>query len=102
MADDPKRMKDPIRTSIKNMVTSIDGETVDPARVLWILGTVVYLIGSLVQIVRCTWDAQTYGIGLAAVLGGGALGVKAKESSEPKENGQAIPPGRRAGEADEK
>lgn len=78
-------MEKPVRTTIKNMATGIDGETIDPARVLWMLGCLVYLGGSVVLIYRGTWDPQNYGIGLAAVLGGGALGVKVKESSEPKE-----------------
>ena len=77
-------MVQPVRTSVKHMITGPDGETVDPARVLWILGTMLFLFGESVTIFKGTWNGQTYGIGLAAVLGGGALGVKAKESTEPK------------------
>lgn len=78
-------MVKPIRTSILHMVTGIDGETVDPARVLWILGTILFLVGEAATIYRGSWNGTNYGVGLAAVLGGGALGVKLKESSEPKE-----------------
>lgn len=67
-----------------DITTGPDGETADPARVLWILGTLVYFGGSVAVMIQGKFDMQTYGIGLAAVLAGGAGGVKMKESTEPK------------------
>lgn len=76
-----------MKRQINDMLTGLDGETIDPARVLWILGVVVFLAGAVVMMVQNKYDMQTYGIGLAAVLGGGAFGVKVKESSEPPAKG---------------
>ncbi len=70
---------------VNDMMTGIDGETVDPARVLWAAGVLVFLAGAVVLMVQGKFDLQTYGIGFGAVLGGGAFGVKIKSSTEPKE-----------------
>lgn len=75
----------PGKIFVKHMVTGPDGETFDPARVLWLIGTVIFFAGEIATIVKGTWNGTNFGIGLAAVLGGGALGVKVKESTEPKE-----------------
>ena len=75
------------RIGLKDLITGIDGETVDPARVLWLLGTLVFLAGEVTTIFKGSWNGVQFGMGLAAVLGGGALGVKVKESSEPKAGG---------------
>lgn len=73
-----------LKKMIVHMITGIDGETVDPARVLWILGCMVFFAGSIDLMVQGKWDMQTYGIALAAVLCGGGLGVRAKAETEPK------------------
>lgn len=73
-----------MKAQVKDMLTGIDGETIDPARVLWVIGTLVFYAGAIQQMFLLKFDMQTYGIGMAAVLAGGGAAIKIKESSEPK------------------
>jgi hypothetical protein len=69
----------------KHSLTGGDNETWDVGRILWALGTLVFLgctVYSLVQ--GAVWDAVKFGTGFGLVLAGGGLGIKLKENTEPK------------------
>lgn len=77
---------------LRDLFTGIDGQTLDPARVIGygsaIAGMAVFLFNSVWSVMHAgTFDAQGYGIGLGAVLGGvmavGA-GVGFKAHTEPQ------------------
>ena len=70
---------------IKDLFTGIDGETHDPARWLWILGTCAFIGFAGYEICKSGhFDMVNFGIAYGTLLGGGAAGVKVKESTEPK------------------
>lgn len=71
---------------IKHLVTGIDGKTYDPSRVLWILGTIVFLIFTGYEVYKTQhFNMTDFGIAYGAILALGASGVKIKETTEPKE-----------------
>lgn len=71
---------------ITDWFTGPDGKTHDPARGLWVLGIVVFLSFSAYTIYKTgAFDMINFGLAYSALLGGGAAGVKIKETSEPKE-----------------
>lgn len=56
----------------------------DLGRVLWALSTLIYLfLASMDVFYTHNFEYQEFGIGLAAVLAGGGLGLNLKKSSEP-------------------
>ncbi len=72
---------------VKDWFTGIDGKTQDPARMLWIVGIVVFLTFCGYQVYKTgVFDMVNFGLAYSALLGGGAAGVKIKESTEPKES----------------
>lgn len=72
---------------IKDSTTGIDGTTFDPARVLWIIGTFVFLALAIhtSYALAKPFDYQSFGIGFGAVLAGGGFAVNVKAATEPKE-----------------
>lgn len=67
---------------IKDLFTSLDGESFDIGRVLWAFGVITFLCLSAYTVI---WQGkafamQDFGIGIGATLaaGGAALGFKAK------------------------
>lgn len=59
---------------LRHLFTEDDNETFDIGRTLWAAGVLVFLflaVYSVVQRPDHTFDAQAYGIALAAVLGAG-------------------------------
>lgn len=71
---------------IKNIFTGIDGVTYDPARALWILGTVSFLLFAGFEVYRTQhFNMVDFGIAYGTILAAGASGVKIKETTEPKE-----------------
>ncbi len=71
-----------------HLVTGIDGDTFDPARVLWILGVVCFLSFSAYGIYKEGKFSMTdFSMAYGTLLAAGAAGVKIKESTEPKEKG---------------
>ena len=74
-----------MKKMIKDLFTGPDGETHDPARWLWIVGVIVFLGLSGFEVYKTNrFDMVNYGIAFGTLLGGGAAGVKIKESTEPK------------------
>ena len=69
---------------IKDLFTGIDGETQDPARWLWILGAVTFLLFAGYSVYNTgKFDMMAFGMAYGALLAGGGAGVKIKESTEP-------------------
>lgn len=69
---------------LKHILTGIDGDTYDPARVLWIVGIVAFLALSGYGVYKSgTFDMVNFGIAYGTLLGAGAAGCKIKESTEP-------------------
>jgi len=70
---------------LKDLFTGPDGKTHDPARWLWIIGIVAFIGFAGFEVYKSgKFDMMNYGLAYAALLGGGAAGVKVKESTEPK------------------
>ena len=73
-----------IRTILVDMITGIDGKTVDPARVYLAGAVLTFLAGALTVIIKThALDFQAFGIGFGALLAGGGLGIAAKSKTEP-------------------
>ena len=65
--------------------TGPDGKTHDPARALWILGMVVFLVFVGIDVYNSKkFDMVNFGLAYGGLLAAGAAGVKIKESTEPK------------------
>ena len=80
-----------LQRMIKDCLTGIDGKTYDPARVVGYgasaLGVATFLFNSVSSVIHThTFDAQGFGIGFGALMGGisavGA-GVRWKSGTEP-------------------
>ena len=75
----------------RQMITGLDGVTVDPARLIGygaaVAGVVGFIFNATWAVLHgAAWDAQSYGIGLGAVLAGVmavGVGVGAKAKTEP-------------------
>lgn len=73
-----------LKTILVDMITGIDGATVDPARVYLAGAVLTFLGGALVVIIKThALDFQAFGIGFGALLAGGGLGIAAKAKTEP-------------------
>ena len=69
---------------IKHILTGIDGETYDPARVIWVAISFTFIVGALYGIFHGKdFNMQDFGIGSGALLGGGGAGVAVKSKTEP-------------------
>jgi hypothetical protein len=70
---------------LNDVFTGPDGKTHDPARWLWIIGILAFLgfCGYEVIYRSGKFDMESFGLAYSALLGGGAAGVKIKESTEP-------------------
>jgi hypothetical protein len=73
-----------IRKLCKDIVTEADGESFDIARLLWIVGAIVFLSMAVWSVVKNhqPLDFMNFGTGLAAVLAGGGIGVGARAKME--------------------
>lgn len=70
---------------IKDWFTGPDGVTYDPARSLWFVGVVAFLIFTSHSVFfnKKDFDMVNFGIAFSGLLAAGAVGVKIKESTEP-------------------
>jgi len=65
--------------------TEKDGKTACPARIMWMLGNVVYLILCIHSVWQTkTFDMQAFAIGFGAIQASGAAAVKIKETTEQR------------------
>ena len=63
----------------KDCVTGLDGVTYDPARVLWIIGVVVFLVLVGITVYHTgVFNMTEFGLAYSGLLAGGAAGVKVK------------------------
>lgn len=70
---------------LNDCFTGIDGQTIDPARVLWIAGIVFFLAFTGHEVYSTNkFDMVNFGIAYGALLAAGAAGVRLKQESEPK------------------
>lgn len=70
---------------IKHMLTGIDGETFDPARVMWIVGLVTALAFTGYEVYNTKhFNIADFCLAYGGLLAAGAGAVKLKESTEPK------------------
>ena len=69
---------------IKQLITGIDNQTVDVARVLWVVGVIAFLGLTGFQVYKTgAFDMVNYSMAYSGLLAGGAAGVKIKASTEP-------------------
>jgi len=73
---------------IKNLLiqtfTGKDNNTLDIGRILWALGVFVFFALSIHAVWRGqVFDAIAWGTGFGAVLAGGGVALKVKETTEP-------------------
>jgi hypothetical protein len=70
---------------LKHIFTGIDNQTVDVARVLWIVGVITFLGYSGYEVYKSGhFDMANFSLAYGGLLAAGAAGVKIKESSEPQ------------------
>jgi hypothetical protein len=70
---------------IKHSLTGIDGETYDPARILWVIGILTFLLFTGYEVWHTQhFDMVNFGLAYGGLLALGATGVKIKESTEPQ------------------
>lgn len=72
---------------LKHIFTGIDNNTVDVARVLWIVGVLSFLGFAGYEVYKSGhFNMTDFSIAYGTLLAAGAAGVKIKESTEPKVN----------------
>jgi hypothetical protein len=65
-----------------DLFTGSDNATLDMGRVIWFMGTCVFLFCELINIK--TFDGQQFAMSLSTILVGGAGALLIKQSTEPK------------------
>lgn len=69
---------------IKHIITGADNQTVDVARVLWIVGVLAFLGFAGYEVYKSGhFDMTNFALSYSGLLTAGAAGVKIKESTEP-------------------
>jgi hypothetical protein len=69
---------------LKHILTGIDGETFDPARILWVLGVVSFLGFTGYEVWKTGhFDMVNFGVAYGGLLAAGAAGVRIKADTEP-------------------
>jgi hypothetical protein len=69
---------------LKHIITGADNQTVDVARVLWIVGVLAFLCFSGFEVYKSgQFNMSDFSLAYGGLLAAGAAGVKIKESSEP-------------------
>ena len=73
-----------IKKIVNDWFTGPDGETHDPARFLWFVGVLAFLIFTGIEVYRHDkLDLEQFAFAYSGLLAAGAAGVKIKESTEP-------------------
>jgi hypothetical protein len=69
---------------MRDLFSGRDNYSLDIGRVLWTIGTLVFLgLSVYITIVKQEFDYILWGTGFAAVIASGGAALKIKESSEP-------------------
>jgi len=73
-----------IREFLTHIVTGADNQTVDVARVLWIVGVFSFLGFTGYEVWKSShFNMTDFSLAYSGLLAAGAAGVKIKETSEP-------------------
>lgn len=73
-----------MRRLIRHLISGADNDTVDVARVLWIVGVVAFLGLCGYQVYKSgTFDMANFAVAYSGLLASGAASVKIKASTEP-------------------
>lgn len=73
-----------IKKILTDLFTGIDGQTHDISRWLWFIGVFSFLGFTGYEVYKNGhFDMVNYGMAYAALLGGGGVACKVKESTEP-------------------
>lgn len=73
-----------MKKAINDLFTGNDGVTQDPARWLWFVGVVTFLLFSGYSVYMTgKFDMASYGMAYGTLLAAGAAGVRIKQESEP-------------------
>jgi hypothetical protein len=69
---------------LTHLVTGADNETVDVARVLWIVGVIAFLCFSGYEVYKTGhFDMANFSLAYGGLLAAGAAGVRIKSTTEP-------------------
>jgi len=69
---------------IRHIITGADNQSVDVARVLWIVGVLAFLFFTGFEVYKSGhFNMTDFSLAYGGLLAAGAAGVKIKESSEP-------------------
>lgn len=72
---------------LKHIITGADNQTVDVARVLWIVGVLAFLGFAGYEVFKSGhFDMTNFALSYSGLLTAGAAGVKIKASTEPSTN----------------
>lgn len=72
-----------------DITTEKDGITADPARIMWLIGNIVFFVNVAIDVWHNKkFDYQGYAVAFAAIQAAGSAAVKIKETTE-----QHVPPG---------
>ena len=73
-----------LKKVFNDCMTGPDGITIDPSRVFWILGMVVFLAFAGHDLYKNgKFDMVNFGLAYGGLLAAGAAGIKIKETTEP-------------------
>jgi hypothetical protein len=75
---------------IKDIVTEKDGISFDPARILWVMGTLLFfgLVIYTTILLPSSFNMINFGMAFGGILAGGGASIKIKETTEqPLSNG---------------
>lgn len=73
-----------ISSVIKDVTTEKDGQSYDIAKVLWVLGTLIFfglVIYTTIKI-PAAFNMMNFGIAFGGILAGGGAAIKIKETTE--------------------
>jgi hypothetical protein len=69
---------------LKDVVTEKDGESFDTARILWVVGTLIFFGLTIFVTIKnpASFSMMNFGIAFGGILTGGGAAVKIKETTE--------------------
>lgn len=75
-----------VKTMIKHVLTGIDGESYDVARVMGVVGVMFFMAMTAYNVVvlKHSFDYVNWGLGFGSVIGSMGVAIKLKEKTEPQ------------------